>query len=158
MGNSSSKNSQQSAPRPGTLRHTSERTAAGQPSPGSQVPHPPTERLVTQIYSTRAPPRGSRHDLPFLSLGRDREGVDLAPERPRETKQEREARKTEKERQARVKERERSLREEHVDGGFLVTLGTYTGPEDFSKGIVRQLQVSNMAMEYLRAVLMACID
>lgn len=47
----------------------------------------------------------------------------------------------EKERQARLKEREKSLREEHIDGGYLVTLGTYTGPEDFNKNIVRQLQV-----------------
>jgi len=62
------------------------------------------------------------------------------PER-RETKQEREARKAEKERVARVKERERSLMEEHVDHGFLVTLGVYTGVEDFSKPVVRQLMV-----------------
>lgn len=60
----------------------------------------------------------------------------------RETKAEREARRLEKERVARIKERERSMREEHVDGGYLVTLGTYTGPEDFNKQIVRQLQVS----------------
>ena len=78
--------------------------------------------------------------MAFLSLGRDRE-AQPAPERPRETKQEREARKTEKERQARVKERERSMREEGVDGGYLVTLGVYTGTEDFNKGVVRQLQV-----------------
>jgi hypothetical protein len=62
-------------------------------------------------------------------------------EHRRETKQEREARRLEKERQARIKERERSLREEHVDGGYLVTMGTYVGPEDFNKQIVRQLQV-----------------
>ena len=62
------------------------------------------------------------------------------PER-RETKQEREARKLEKERIARAKERERSLNEEHVDGGYLVTLGVYTGIEDFNKGVVRQLMV-----------------
>lgn len=63
------------------------------------------------------------------------------PER-RETKQEREARKLEKERVARAKERERSIAEEHVDGGFLVTMGVYTGIEDFNKAIVRQLTVS----------------
>jgi hypothetical protein len=63
------------------------------------------------------------------------------PEQRRETKQEREARRLEKERVARIKERERSIREEHVDGGYLVTMGTYTGPEDFNKQIVRQLQV-----------------
>lgn len=47
----------------------------------------------------------------------------------------------ERERVNRVKERERSIKEEHVDGGFLVTMGVYTGPEDFNKGVVRQLMV-----------------
>ncbi|KAJ2988745.1 hypothetical protein NUW58_g3818 [Xylaria curta] len=61
---------------------------------------------------------GSRHqDVPF--------------ER-RETRQEREARKLEKERAARIKERERSMKEEHVDGGYLVTMGIYTASEDFT--------------------------
>ena len=59
----------------------------------------------------------------------------------RETKQEREARKLAKEREAREKERERSMREEHIDGGFCVTQGVYTGTEDFNKPIVRQLMV-----------------
>lgn len=59
----------------------------------------------------------------------------------KETKQEREARKLEKEHIAREKERERSMREESVDGGFLVTQGVYTGTEDYSKGVVRQLMV-----------------
>jgi len=35
------------------------------------------------------------------------------------------------------------MKEEHVDGGYLVTMGTYTGSEDFNKQIVRQLQVCN---------------
>lgn len=64
------------------------------------------------------------------------------PYERRETKQEREARRLERERQVRLVERERSMKEEHVDGGYLVTLGTYVGPEDFNKQIVRQLQVS----------------
>lgn len=66
---------------------------------------------------------------------------DPALEPRRETKAEREARKLEKERVLRAQERERSIREEGVDGGFLVTLGVYTGPEDFSKPTVRQLQI-----------------
>lgn len=89
--------------------------------------------------------RMSRGDIGgFLGLqaprdrGRDRQD---APFEHRETRQEREARRLEKERLARAKERERSVREEHVDGGFLVTMGTYTGTEDFSKPVVRQLQV-----------------
>lgn len=64
-----------------------------------------------------------------------------APFERRETRQEREARKLEKERAARLKERERSMKEEHVDGGYLVTMGIYTASEDFNKPAVRQLQV-----------------
>lgn len=33
------------------------------------------------------------------------------------------------------------MREEHVDGGYLVTQGVYTGTEDFNKAVVRQLMV-----------------
>lgn len=42
---------------------------------------------------------------------------------------------------ARLKERERSMKEEHVDGGYLVTQGVYVGTEDFNKDVVRQLMV-----------------
>lgn len=103
------------------------------------------DRLVSQIYGPRANGNGSRrssrHDLSFLHLGRSRGEEQPQQERVRETRQEKEARRTERERQARLKERERSMREEHVDGGYLVTLGTYIGPEDYSKPVVRQLQV-----------------
>lgn len=75
--------------------------------------------------------------MSFLGIGSSSAET---PER-RETKQEREARKLEKERVARIKERARSIREEHVDGGFLVTMGVYTGAEDFNKSIVRQMMV-----------------
>ncbi len=154
MGNSSSKDSRH---RPSTGRQTADRAVPGQTtSPSSQQQeHPPDpgDRVVTQIYSDARTPRGSRPDLSFLSLGRDREQANAEPERPRETRQEREARKVEKERQARLKERERSLREEGVDGGYLVTLGTYTGPEDFNKAVVRQLQVSTIAMAGHNALL-----
>lgn len=92
------------------------------------------------MYSSRSG-RASRHDLSFLGIGSSNSERDPALEPRRETKAEREARKLEKERQLRALERERSLREEGVDGGYLVTLGTYTGPEDFSKPAVRQLQV-----------------
>ena len=87
--------------------------------------------------------RGSVPDLSLLGMYQDRES---AQEVRRETRAEREARKLEKERREREKERERSLREEGVDGGYLVTLGTYTGPEDFSKGVVRQLMVLFIAI------------
>jgi hypothetical protein len=99
------------------------------------------------MYASRGH-RGSRPDLSFLGIGSSSHAE--VPER-RETKQERDARKLEKERVARVKERERSLKEEHVDGGYLVTMGVYTGPEDFNKSVVRQLMVrmgSGLACTY----------
>jgi hypothetical protein len=33
------------------------------------------------------------------------------------------------------------MKEEHVDGGYLVTQGVYVGTEDFNKAVVRQLMV-----------------
>ncbi|KAK1827306.1 hypothetical protein QBC39DRAFT_177658 [Podospora conica] len=74
------------------------------------------------------------------------------PYAQRETRQEREARRLEKERVARIAERERSIREENVDGGFLVTMGTYTGPEDFNKAIVRQLQIERKIAPFWRGL------
>ncbi|KAG9823754.1 hypothetical protein KCU68_g16174, partial [Aureobasidium melanogenum] len=91
------------------------------------------------MYNVRSG-RGSRQNLSFLHLGSSSRGDQPRIEEPRrETKQEREARKREKERVARENERERSMKEEGVDGGYLVTLGTYVGPEDFNKTVVRQL-------------------
>jgi len=98
--------------------------------------------LVQNLYGSSRSRGGSRHDLSFLHLGSNSDREQAQPER-RETKQEREARKAEKEKLVRERERERSIREEGVDGGFLVTLGVYTGPEDYNKPIVRQLQVSH---------------
>ncbi|OAR01416.1 hypothetical protein LLEC1_02621 [Akanthomyces lecanii] len=82
-------------------------------------------------------------DASFLGISTSgqRDRRQNVPFEHKETKQEREARRLERERATRLKERERSLKEEHVDGGYLVTLGTYVGTEDFSKPVVRQLQV-----------------
>jgi hypothetical protein len=77
----------------------------------------------------------------LFGIGNHQDADPADPNARRETKAEREARKLEKERALRKTERERSIKEEGVDGGFLVTLGTYTGPEDFSKPVVRQLMV-----------------
>ncbi|KAI0008384.1 hypothetical protein F4779DRAFT_454597 [Xylariaceae sp. FL0662B] len=70
----------------------------------------------------------------------------------RETKQEKEARRLERERLARINERERSMKEEHVDGGFLVTTGIYNASEDFSKPIVRQLQIERKIAPFWRGL------
>lgn len=82
--------------------------------------------------------RPGRSELALLGLTSDR---DQSTDQRRETRQEREARKREKENAARIKERERSMKEEHVDGGYVVTQGVYVGTEDFNKAIVRQLMV-----------------
>ncbi|KAH7403421.1 hypothetical protein BKA64DRAFT_641409 [Cadophora sp. MPI-SDFR-AT-0126] len=116
-------------------------------SAGASGPTSPADRPAP-VYSSRTG-RGSRPDLSFLGIGTSSQND--APER-RETKQEREARKLEKERVARVKERERSLKEEHVDGGYLVTMGVYTGPEDFNKAIVRQLMIERRMAPFWRGL------
>ncbi|CAK7565226.1 MAG: SNF1-interacting protein [Sporothrix epigloea] len=108
----------------------------------------------TQSRNSRPRGRSSRStDLSSLLgiAGQSVSGSHGAPER-RETRQEREARRLERERQARIVERERSLREEHVDGGYLVTLGTYVGPEDFNKSIVRQLQIDRRLAPFWRGL------
>ncbi|KMU90367.1 hypothetical protein CIHG_08177 [Coccidioides immitis H538.4] len=92
--------------------------------------------------------RGGRSDFALLGLGAEREPV----EHRRETRQEREARKREKENAARIKERQRSMKEEHVDGGYLVTQGVYVGTEDFNKAIVRQLMIERRLAPFWRGL------
>ena len=75
--------------------------------------------------------------------GSDRERDPGTLETRRESKQERDQRRLERDRANRQKERARSMREDNVDGGYLVTQGVYTGLEDFNKSIVRQLMVRN---------------
>ncbi|KAE8141462.1 protein sip5 [Aspergillus pseudotamarii] len=96
--------------------------------------------------------RGSRPDLSILGIGGSSERDVATLEHRRETKQEREARRLERERVARVKERERSMREEHVDGGYLVTQGVYTGTEDFNKAVVRQLMIERRLAPFWRGL------
>jgi hypothetical protein len=85
--------------------------------------------------------RSSRPDLSFLGFGPAPERDVSHLEHRREIKQDREARRIERERVARLKERERSMKEEHVDGGYMVTQGVYVGTEDYNKTVVRQLMV-----------------
>jgi hypothetical protein len=129
MGNNTSSSRGPDSPSTPSNRPEQHGAASGPASPTGQQQQP--------MYTSRGH-RGSRPDLSFLGIGSSSHAE--VPER-RETKQEREARKLEKERVARIKERERSLKEEHVDGGYLVTMGVYTGIEDFNKPVVRQLMV-----------------
>ncbi|KAF6834598.1 Protein SIP5 [Colletotrichum plurivorum] len=106
--------------------------------------------------SSRRQSRFGRAELSLLGLGAAGSSSvgsrEDAPYERRETRQEREARRLERDRVAREKERERSMKEEHVDGGYLVTLGTYTGPEDFSKSVVRQLQIDRRLAPFWRGL------
>ncbi|KAL1614517.1 SNF1-interacting protein [Diplodia seriata] len=141
MGNNSSREG-----RPGTsLGHSRSHDGHSHGSQqGSQ--HQSSDRM----YSSRTG-RSSRPDLSFLgiSTGSDRDPPEFTR---RETRAEREARKREKERILREQERERSMREEGVDGGYLVTLGTYTGPEDFSKSTVRQLMIERRVAPFWKGL------
>jgi hypothetical protein len=153
MGNSSTKESRPSSSlgqgRPSSRRNASSPTTSGPPGAPS---NPSGDRLAPPVYTTQSG-RRSRHDLSFLGLGNAADRDPPPVETRRETKAEREARRLERERAAREKERERSLREEGVDGGYLVTLGTYIGPEDFSKPIVRQLMVKSSFVGFFVVVL-----
>lgn len=133
MGNSQGKEAQP-APQGHSRRSSAQAPTSPTAASPSVVSH---ERSGSGVYSSRT----GRGSTSFLGIGGGSEPRDPALEPRRETKAEREARKLEKERVIRAQEREKSLREEGVDGGFLVTLGVYTGPEDFSKPIARQLQV-----------------
>ncbi|KAF8466390.1 hypothetical protein BDZ91DRAFT_170607 [Kalaharituber pfeilii] len=85
--------------------------------------------------------RNLEHALFGLGIVGSGSGRHERSARSREEEREaREARKAERERE-REKERQRSLREESCDGGFLVTQGVYTGPQDFKEKIVRHLML-----------------
>jgi hypothetical protein len=108
------------------------------------IPTPP-ETSARGLLSSRQ--RGSsRPDFSFLGIGGNGDQDVSSLEQRRENKVEREARKAEKERQARLKERDRSMREENIDGGYLVTQGVYVGVEDYNKTVVRQLMVSSIRL------------
>ncbi|KAI4140111.1 MAG: hypothetical protein LQ341_003962 [Variospora aurantia] len=150
MGNASTKEQRAEARRPRQLDH---RSLSSPLSSGPNSPaNPSAESSSQHIYSSRAG-RRSRPDLSTLfglgsHSGDNADSVDTR----RETKQEKEARKMERERVARLKERERSMREEHVDGGYLVTQGVYTGIEDFDKATVRQLMVERRLAPFWRGL------
>ena len=155
MGNSSTKE-QRSPTSPSAAGHSHVHSHRRDDSISGQAGTPgdrTADHLTTSVYSSRSG-RGSRHDLSFLGIGSS--STAEAPEiQRRETKQEREARKLAKEREAREKERERSMREEHIDGGFCVTQGVYTGTEDFNKPIVRQLMVLSTLLEPAETLLIS---
>ncbi|OJD16506.1 protein SIP5 [Emergomyces pasteurianus Ep9510] len=138
MGNTSTKEARPSVGTSGRNGQGRDSLAGAVTLGGQSHLHNPSENLYPGGSSRHL--RGSRPDLSFLGIGPAFERDGSVAER-KETKQERDARRLARERAARIKERERSMREEHVDGGYLVTQGVYTGTEDFNKGVVRQLMI-----------------
>lgn len=145
MGNSSTKESR-GPDSPASLRRP------GSPGGGTSGPTSSTEGHQANTNTRTGATSSSRPDLSFLGLRSSSNTASSAVPERRETKQEREARKLEKERVARLKERERSIKEEHVDGGYLVTMGVYTGTEDFNKPIVRQLMIERRIAPFWRGL------
>ncbi|EPQ67095.1 BgtA-20845 [Blumeria graminis f. sp. tritici] len=132
-------------------------------SRGSEIPFTPRNHEITGAKSqsanhddrdrdrshTSRSERGSRNETMTIGVSL---GSNSAGSERRESKQEREAKKLEKERQIRIVEREKSLREENVDGGYLVTMGIYTGIEDFNKVIVRKLIIERKMAPFWRGL------
>jgi hypothetical protein len=122
-------------------RHTSSSTNANPARPDRRNRLSRADVFGAFINNSAAGAGAHGRDSSSGPSGRLNEGAEEEPFQRKETRQERDARRREKHAALRMAERERSLRSEGVDGGYLVTLGTYTGPEDFSKPAVRQLQV-----------------
>lgn len=144
MGNSSTKES-----RPSDVASRGRRPSHG---PSYDTGSGPSQQAGSTNVARNRVSRGDLTMMLGIAPANGSASTQQTPQERRETKQEREARRLEKERVARIKERERSIKEEHVDGGYLVTMGTYVGPEDFNKQIVRQLQVSRTSCSPLSGV------
>ncbi|MCJ1477169.1 SNF1-interacting protein [Lambiella insularis] len=152
MGNTSTKEQRPLSP---TARYNLPRSVSSPQVPRSTSPSDsqPAEAPSQVIYSSRHG-RGSRSELSsLLGIGANIDRHADGPEGGRrETKQEREARKLGKERIARERERERSMRDESVDGGYLVTQGVYTGIEDYNKAVVRLLMIERRIAPFWRGL------
>ncbi|KAI8628533.1 hypothetical protein F5Y19DRAFT_438187 [Xylariaceae sp. FL1651] len=136
----------------GNTHTKEERTGSRQGSAAEQVNSPLGPGRHGEFPSSGHPNRGDVGPFGLALGGSSSSRQQDAPFERRETRQEREARKLEKERAARIKERERSMKEEHVDGGYLVTMGLYTASEDFNKPVVRQLQIERRIAPFWRGL------
>ncbi|KAK4118916.1 hypothetical protein N657DRAFT_684863 [Parathielavia appendiculata] len=144
MGNASTKES-----RAGDAGNRAHHPGAGTAREAGSVALLQSERVSSRRNRVS---RGDLGGISGLGFGPGSGSQAEPPYERRETKQEREARRLERERIARIAERERSMKEEHVDGGYLVTMGTYTTPEDFNKQIVRQLQIERKLAPFWRGL------
>ncbi|RPA92619.1 hypothetical protein L873DRAFT_159152 [Choiromyces venosus 120613-1] len=153
MGNASTKERSLTPP------HGSHHQSSTNLSPTSRRGGPSGSGRLSNTLLGGAGDNGGGTGGGYSGRGRSRHGDGLfglsgreTRERDREAEREaRELRKAEREKE-RQKERERSLREESVDGGFLVTQGVYTGVEDFKDKIVRQLIIERRLAPFFKGL------
>ncbi|RVD87473.1 uncharacterized protein DFL_001707 [Arthrobotrys flagrans] len=152
MGNTSTKESRGGSPPP-HHHHRNSRSFSG---PSSSAYAPDMERAGSSSLRLGRRHRGENFEAALLGLNlaqhRDREREREREEGPYKTREERRAEKEAERRKEREKERERSMAEESVDGGYLVTVGVYTGPEDYNLKVVRQLQIERRLAPFWKGI------
>ncbi|KAF3104060.1 SNF1-interacting protein, variant 2 [Orbilia oligospora] len=152
MGNTSTKESRGASPPP-HHQHRNSRSFSG---PSSSAYAPDMERAGSSSLRLGRRHRGENFEAALLGLNlaqhRDRERERERDEGPYKTREERRAEKEAERRKEREKERERSMAEESVDGGYLVTVGVYTGPEDYNLKVVRQLQIERRLAPFWKGI------
>ncbi|KAK6346333.1 SNF1-interacting protein [Orbilia blumenaviensis] len=153
MGNTSTKESRGASPPP-HHQHRNSRSFSGPSSSSAYTPD--MERAGTSSLRLGRRHRGENFEAALLGLSisqhREREREREREEGPYKTREERRAEKEAERRKEREKERERSMAEESVDGGYLVTVGVYTGPEDYNLKVVRQLQIERRLAPFWKGI------
>ncbi|EWC47075.1 hypothetical protein DRE_03444 [Drechslerella stenobrocha 248] len=152
MGSASTKESRGASPPPHHHRSTRSFSAAAPVA----FPQDVEQRSGTSSLRLGRRHRGENFEAAALlgiSLSHHRGGERAEREEgPHKTREERRAEKEAERRKEREKERERSMAEESIDGGYLVTVGVYTGPEDYSLKIVRQLQIERRLAPFWKGI------
>ncbi|KAK6524939.1 SNF1-interacting protein [Arthrobotrys megalospora] len=155
MGNTSTKESRGASPPP-HHHHRNSRSFSGPSSSSTYAPE--MERAGSSSLRLGRRHRGENFEAALLGLSisqhrdREREREREREEGPYKTREERRAEKEAERRKEREKERERSMAEESVDGGYLVTVGVYTGPEDYNLKVVRQLQIERRLAPFWKGI------
>ncbi|KAF3926930.1 hypothetical protein ABW20_dc0106623 [Dactylellina cionopaga] len=156
MGNTSTKESRGASPPPHLHHH--HRNSRSFSGPSSSTYAPEMERAGSSSLRLGRRHRGENLEAALLGISlshshREREREQREREEgPYKSREERRAEKEAEKKKEREKERERSMAEESVDGGYLVTVGVYTGPEDYNLKIVRQLQIERRMAPFWKGI------
>ncbi|EPS43235.1 hypothetical protein H072_2727 [Dactylellina haptotyla CBS 200.50] len=151
MGNTSTKESRGASPPP-HHHHRNSRSFSG---PSSSSFAPEMERSGTSSLRLGRRHRGENFEAALLGLNLNHSHRERERERdegPYKSREERRAEREAEKKKEREKERERSMAEESIDGGYLVTVGVYTGVEDYNLKIVRQLQIERRLAPFWRGL------